>query len=77
MSDDSAYGAFAITPSDTVPIAGGTRAILANGAGNVVCKLPGSTLDVTVTVAAGGIIPFRVSHVRATGTTATGLLALT
>lgn len=51
-------------------------AIYCGTAGNVVCKTDDHATDVTIAVVAGGYILGRVSHVRATGTTATGLFAL-
>jgi hypothetical protein len=45
-------------------------------AGNVVCTPENQQADVTVAVQAGGFVPFRVLAVKATGTTATGLVAV-
>ncbi|MEQ1761568.1 MAG: hypothetical protein ABL984_00345 [Pyrinomonadaceae bacterium] len=63
---------FAITPSDSVDLATGTRAIYVGVAGNVAFML----LDgVSVTVAlAAGWHPIAPKRVLATGTTATGIL---
>lgn len=44
--------------------------------GDVVCTPANGNADVTVTVQAGQFIPFRVIAVKATGTTASGLLAV-
>ena len=64
---------FAITPSDTVDLPVKPRAIRANGAGNVVLTDEGG-VDITYTVAAGEILPFSPVLVKATSTTATGLV---
>lgn len=50
--------------------------VMATGAGNVVATPAGGGADVTFPVAAGGVIPCRVSGVKTSGTTATGLIAL-
>lgn len=69
-----------IVPSDTAQVVN-CRAILVTGAGNLVYKQgPIGALGaaVTVPVVAGQILPIELNQgvVMATGTTATGLLAL-
>lgn len=64
----------AITPSDADTFAIGVE-VYAGGAGVVVCTPWGRDADVSVTVPAGGKVPFRVKAVKATGTTATLLVA--
>ena len=73
---DPARRAFAVTPSDGVALTLLPKALLAGGAGLIVLRAIDSTTDVTIAVAAGQIVPIRASHVRATGTTATGIVAL-
>lgn len=67
----------AVTPSDTVDIAGGpARALYIGGAGNVVAI---NKSDVAVTflgVPAGTILPISTKRVNATSTTATSIVAL-
>lgn len=67
--------ALAVTPSDADTFAQGV-AIYCGAAGNVSVVPWHSTTAVTVAVLAGTVIPFRVSKVNATGTTATGLVAV-
>lgn len=73
---DPARRAFAVTPSDSVALIQLPKALLIGGAGLVVLRPVDSTADVTIAVAAGQIVPIRASHVRAAGTTATGIVAL-
>lgn len=73
---DPAYNAVAITASDSVDIAAPVRAIYVGSAGNVVITTVAGT-DVTFTgVPAGMILPVRAVRVKATNTTATGLVGL-
>ncbi len=61
---------FAITPHATnaqPPM----KAIRANTGGDVVLRCQDSTDDVTLTMAAGEVLVALVTHVRASGTTAT------
>ncbi|MES2904540.1 MAG: hypothetical protein V4696_10180 [Pseudomonadota bacterium] len=79
MADDigSARNAVAITPHDTTPLATPCRAIYVGGAGNITLRPRGSSADVVLTaVPAGTIFPIEATHVRATGTAATALVAL-
>lgn len=62
---------FAITPHDSNPLPSPCKAIRANTAGNVVFRAQDSAADVTMAVAVGDVIFALVTHVRATGTTAT------
>lgn len=73
---DPARRAFAVTPSDSVALTQLPKALLIGGAGLVVLRPVESIADVTIAVAAGQIVPIRASHVRAAGTTATGIVAL-
>ena len=73
-----AQKAAAITPHDSDLLAGGVcRGIYVGGAGNLVVTLADDSASVTFTgVAAGTIYPICAKIVKATGTTATNLLAL-
>lgn len=65
-----------VTPSDSVPLAFVTLYLFVGGAGNIaVITAAGNALTITG-VAAGTLIPLRVSQVNATGTTATNIVAL-
>ena len=46
------------------------------GAGEIVLRALDSAVDVTIAVQAGQLLPIRARFVRATGTTATGLVSL-
>lgn len=77
MEDDfSARDATAITPSDTVALAPIPMRVLVGGAGNIVGRAMSSSADVTFAVVAGQELRVRLQFIRATGTTATGLVAL-
>lgn len=68
---------YAVTPHDTNPLSIVPKALYIGGAGDVVLRGVNSGSDVTfVGLAAGTILPVRASHVRATGTTATNIVAL-
>lgn len=68
--------AFAVTPSDSAVLAQTCRALYVGSAGNLsVVTAAGETVSFTA-VQAGMIYPLRLSQVRATGTTAGGLVAL-
>lgn len=63
---------FAITPHNSNALPFPCKALRANTAGNVVFRAINSPDDVTLAVAAGELLPpVIVTHVRATGTTAT------
>ena len=73
---DPARAAFAIVPSDDQPLTILPKAIVARSAGAVVLRAVDSPADVTVTLAAGQILPLRALYVRAAGTTAGALVGL-
>jgi hypothetical protein len=68
-------GAKAITPSDTDTFQSPV-AVFVGGAGTVTCSPANGNVDVQLTMPAGGIIPFRVLAVKATGTAATLMVAI-
>lgn len=73
--ESPATNAFAIIPNDTTELPTVTRALNVATSGAVrVTTLSGDT--VTLFVAAGGVMPIRVSRILATGTTATGIVGL-
>ena len=65
----------AVTPHDTNALAFTTRAIYVGVAGDVVCRPADSSSDITIKNAPIGWHPIRVTHIRATNTTATNILA--
>lgn len=68
-------GAKAITPSDTDTFQQGVE-VFVGGAGVVTCSPANGGADVAITMPAGSVVPFRVLAVKATGTTATLLVAV-
>ena len=74
--DSPVTGGFAIAPADDADLPSATRAILVGGGGDLsVVMLDGSEV-VLPGLAAGAVYPFRVARVRATGTSATGVVGL-
>lgn len=74
--DSPASDGSAVTPSDATALTTYARAIYVGGAGDVAVTTTAGT-DLTFSgVAAGMILPVRCSHVKATGTTATNIIAL-
>jgi hypothetical protein len=77
--DNAAHPArrvFAVTPDDIAELPVLPKALLVGGAGAVTLRAVDSTTDVTLPVAAGQILPIRAQYVRASGTTATAIVAL-
>lgn len=69
--------ALAVTPHDTSPLTDIPKALYVGTGGNIAMRGVDGTADqVWKNVPAGAVLPFRASHVRATGTTATDILAL-
>lgn len=67
----------AVTPNDSTDLAFVSRAIMVGADGNVSLIGLHDTAPVTVAaLKAGTIYPFRCSRIRATGTTATGIVAM-
>lgn len=50
--------------------------VFCGGAGTVTCTPENGSTDVLFTMPAGSILPIKVIAVKATGTTATGLVAI-
>lgn len=72
----SARRLLAVTPHDTNEIIDPTKAIFIGGAGNISIIAVDDTTSVTLAVQSGQILPIRAKIIRATGTTATGIVAL-
>ncbi len=72
-----ARSAIAVVPSDTVPLVRLPKALYVGGSGDIVLRAVDNTDDVVLAgIAAGSILPVRAQIVRATGTTATQIVAL-
>jgi hypothetical protein len=73
--DSPAAHAFAVTTSDSSDLSTAARALYVGTGGDIkVTTIGGET--VTFTSVAAGFFPIRVSRVFATGTTATGIIAV-
>lgn len=70
----SAYGAVAVTASDSTVIPT-TRALYIGTAGNLAVKMADGSLPTFSSVAAG-VFPIQVTQVLSTGTTASNIVAL-
>lgn len=68
--------AAAVTPSDSTPLGQVTRALYIGGAGNVTLITYAGNTVAFESVPVGTVIQIRTSQVKATGTTATNILAL-
>ena len=66
----------AITPSDTENIPFVAKGIFVGTGGTISILAVGDTEAVALTVQDGAILPIRARRINATGTTATGLVAL-
>lgn len=67
--------ALAVTPSDADTFAAPVS-IYVGGAGIVTCTPSAGGGNIAITMPAGSVVPFRVSKVLATGTTATLMVAV-
>ena len=71
------YDGLAVTPADATALPGGIcRGIYATGAGNITGTTPSGATVVLTSVPANTVVPIDLSIIAATGTTATGILAL-
>ena len=71
-----AVGGFAVTPSDTAVFAQPTRGLYVGTAGDVAVLLLDGTAVTFSAMLAGVIHPLRATQIRATGTTAAGLVGV-
>ncbi|UWR19279.1 spike base protein, RCAP_Rcc01079 family [Sulfitobacter pontiacus] len=69
-------GAFDIVPDDTADLPQITRGFMVGGAGDVAVTLKSGDAVTLSGLMAGVIYPFRISKVRDSGTTATGIKGL-
>lgn len=75
-ADQPAGRAEAVTPSDSTDLTYLSRALWIGVAGNVAVTMASGDAVTFVGVAAGTLLPVRVSRVKSTGTTATSLVAV-
>ncbi len=69
--------AVTIMPDDSVALSEVPKAIYAGSGGTIVMRgVRDSGDSVWSHIPAGSVLPFRATHIRATGTSATGILAL-
>ena len=66
----------AITPSDTVDLPRVTGGILVGSTGNVAAVMQNNVAVTFTALTAGTMLPIAAKRINATGTTATGLVAL-
>lgn len=69
-----AKDAFAVTPSDVTVFSPEARGLYVGGAGNVAVVTKGGTTVTFTGVAAGTVLPIRVTKVMSTNTTATAII---
>ena len=75
LSGPAAHG-FAVTPNDSTTLAETTRALYVGSAGAVAVLMASGASVTFAGVAAGAMLPVRVTKVMATGTSATDLIGL-
>ncbi|MCB2128040.1 MAG: hypothetical protein KDE03_02905 [Rhodobacteraceae bacterium] len=71
-----ARDALAVTPNDATDLSILPRALFVGQTGNVSARLAGGGTVVFQNVQAGSLLPVRALGINATGTTATGIVAL-
>lgn len=65
-----------VAPNDSADLSSDARALYVGGAGNVKVTTTGGSTVTFTGVVAGSVLPVRARRVFATGTTATGIVAL-
>lgn len=71
-----ARNAAAVVPSDTNDLAQVARGLFIGQAGDVAVVMADGATVIFPNVQAGSLLPLRVTRVRSSGTTATGLVAV-
>lgn len=71
-----ARDAVIITPNDTIDLAVMPRAIYVGQSGNISVRFSAGQTVLFTNAQAGSFLPVRATGINATGTTATGLVAL-
>lgn len=69
-ADNPATGGATITPHATNALPRPTRSIYVCTAGSLVCRFINDSTDTTFPAVGQGLLPFRLTHVRSTGTAA-------
>lgn len=72
----SAHNGSSVTPSDATILAAGVRGLWVGVTGDVAIKFVGGATVTLGAVPAGTLLAVQVTQVLATGTTATGIVAL-
>lgn len=67
---------YAVEPDDTRRLDPLPKALLIGGGGVLTMRGVDSAADISVPVVAGQVVPVRAAYVRATGTSATAIVAL-
>lgn len=75
--DGPADDAAAVTPSDSVDLANVSRGLYVGTGGDLTVITKGGTTILFKAVPSGTLLPIRVSRVKATGTAAADIVALT
>jgi hypothetical protein len=71
------YDGLAVTPADATPLPGGIcRGVFVTGTGNITGVTPSGATVVLTGIPINTVVPIDLSIIGATGTTATGILAL-
>lgn len=68
--------AAAVTPDDNTDLTTSSRALWVGGGGAIALVTAGGSTVTIAAVPAGSLVPLRVARVKATGTTATSIIAL-
>ena len=69
--------AVTVTPHDTSPLADIPKALFVGTGGTLAMRgVAGTSDQIWKSVASGSVLPFRAQYIRATGTTASDILAL-
>jgi len=71
-----AQDAAAVVPSDSTPLSGQVSAFFVGTGGSVVVVTAAGSTVTFANVPSGTTVPLAISQVKATGTTATGIVAL-
>lgn len=74
--DGPASHGFAVTPNDATDVAEITRALYIGSGGALAVVLHSGAEATLQNVASGTLLPLRARRVKATGTTATGIVGL-
>ena len=71
-----ATSAFAVVPSDTAPLTAITRALYVGQGGDISVEMQNGQIVTYQNVQSGSILALRTIKIRASGTTASGIVAM-